>query len=1068
MQLLRGLIAGGVRNPVLANLAMVSILVGGLLSGRNMVRESLPEFSLEHIGIEVSYPGASPADVERAVCTPIEEAVAGLSGVHEISSTANENFGVVWVRLLESVDDPQTVFQAIKDRVDQITTFPPEAMRPVIRHEVVRAEVINIAVYGEVPERTLKRTAQEVKDDLLTYPAISHVSLSGVRQDEIAIEVSRDALGAYNLSLAQVMAVIQRSSLDLPAGPIHTAEEEVTLRVTGQRFLAAQYEELAVLEHGGTAVRLGDIAAVREGFEEGVSSGRFNAAPAVLVAVYKTPEQDATTIARIVRDYVEARQQWLPQRLKMSVWGDSSRAIDSRIRMLVVNGAMGILLVFLTLGVFLEMRLAFWVAVGIPFSFAGALIAMNAFGETLNLLSLFALIMVSGIIVDDAIVIAESIHSRRRGGCSLELAAIEGSNRVALPVLGASLTTIAAFVPLLYVVGVMGRFVHVLPIVVMAAVVASALEAFGILPTHLCRRNPPGVSVEPDQPGKARRAIEGLIDLVITRWYRPIYRAALRGRIVTVSVAVATLLIVGGLVLGGRTPLVLLPREDGSILRARVRYPEGTSASVSEETIQRIEAAALRLNHAPELKPRGRGDLVQQVYSIAGEFADFLPVRGNNLCEVRIELMPPGRRRIADDRIIERWRENIGPVYDATEYAIARHQIGPTDRPIEIRLLGSNLEDMTAAAKRIEEKLREFSGVTSVYHDLIPGKRELRVTLRPEARVLGLTLADVASQLRHGFFGGEALQLQRGRDLVKVRVRYPESERRSVADLESLRISTPAGDEVPFREVAQVEWSRGYTNIMHQDGKRRVRVYADLDERRANAEQILQTIEAGFLDEVTGEYNDLTWVLGGNRAHMEESLSSLFDGFTMAMIVIYAILATMLRSYVQPLVIVAAVPFGLIGAVVGHAIVGYDLTLMSLFGIVALSGVVVNDSLVLVDAINRGISEGRSVREAVFDAGELRFRAVTLTSITTVAGLLPLLSEPSGQAQMVKPMAVSLAFGIGFATVLTLFVVPALYLLLNDVRRFAHWLRRGGSYPVPELVEEAARGRLESVTHRES
>ncbi|MGB2986433.1 MAG: efflux RND transporter permease subunit, partial [Phycisphaerae bacterium] len=788
MQLLRGIIAGGVRNPVFVNLLMVCILAGGFLSVRYMVREAFPEFSVDHIAIEVVYPGASPEDVERAICTPIEDAVQGIGGVREVSSSSHENFGTVWVGLLDSVKDPQAIVNEIKDRVDQITTFPPEAERPVVREMVIRTEVINIAIYGDVPERTLKRYAQEVRDDLESRAEISQVSLSGVREDEITIEISEEALFAYNLSLPQVMAVVAKSSLDLPAGVIRTAEEEFTLRVTGQRYLAREYEDLVVLEHGGTVVRLGDIATIREGFEEAVVRGRFNGQAAVVVQVFKTPKEDATGIARIVRDYVTDRQAYLPQRLHMSVWADGSRDIDSRIAMLAENGLLGIVLVFLTLTLFLEIRLAFWVGVGIPISFGGAMITMHAYGETLNMISLFALIMVSGIIVDDAIVIAESVHARRRAGDTPQLAAIEGAHRVALPVLGASVTTIAAFVPLLYVVGVMGRFIHVLPVVVIGAIVASAIEAFGILPSHLCHRDPPGVDVKRRSPNRVRRAIERRIEHVITRWYRPVYRLAMRYRLVTVCMALGVLLVIAGLVFGGRTPFVLLPNENGNMLRARVRFPEGTPISITKRTSDRLEAAALKLNDDSELVPDTEGRLVRQVYSITGEFADFMSVRGNNLCEVRVELMPAEQRRIPDEKIIERWRESIGTIHDATQVTVGRQPIGPMDRPIEIRILGHDLDAMTEASQRVQAKLCEFEGLYDVQDDLIPGKRELRVTLRQQARALGLTLDDVARQLRYGFYGGEAVRLQRGREQVKVRIRYPESQRRSITDLESVRI----------------------------------------------------------------------------------------------------------------------------------------------------------------------------------------------------------------------------------------------------------------------------------------
>lgn len=1056
----RGLIAAGVRNRVLVNLLMVCMLAGGFLSTRRMVREAFPQFALDNVAVSAVYPGASPEDVERAVCIPIERAVQGVPGVGEISSSSHQDFGTVWVEVLDSVQDTSAVVDELKDRIDQITTFPPDMEEPIVRLSVIRAPVINVAVYGQAPERTLKRFAQEVADDLETFDAISQLSLSGVRDEEIIVEVSEEALRAYDLSLSKVMAVIAQSSLDLPAGLIRTRSEEFTLRVTGQRRTAQEYERLVVLEQGDATVRLGDIAAVREGFEETVVRGRFNGQPAAVVQVFKTQNEDASEIAGIVRHYVQARQAYLPHRLRMSVWADASRDIDSRIAMLADNGILGIALVFVTLALFLELRLAFWVAMGIPVAFGGAMIITHALGQTLNMISLFALIMTSGIIVDDAIVIAESIHTQRRAGLAPQLASIQGTHLVALPVLGASVTTIAAFVPLLYVSGAMGRLIYVLPVVVIAAIVASAVEAFGILPCHLCRHQVPGVAISAAKPNRARRVVERGLNHVITQWYRPLYARAADGRLVTLSAALALLITVAGLVLGGRAPFVLFPQEDVNILRARVRFPEGTPVSVTQAAIERLEAGARTLNNDPSLRPAADGDLVRQIYSITGEFADFMSVRGNNLCEVRVELMPAERRRIRDERIIEKWRDAVGTIHDATDVSFGRQPIGPLERPIEIRLLGQDLHALKQASERIQTRLRQFEGLYDVQDDLIPGKRELRVRLKPQARALGLTLDDVARQLRYGFFGGEALRLQRGRDQVKVRVRFPEDERRSVTDLENLPIQSVGGHEVPFFEVADVEWGRGYAYVMRQDGKRRVRVFADVDDRVANSEQLLQTLETRFLPDVVSKSDDVTYTFGGNRRQINKSMVSLFDGFIMAMIVIYAVLAAMLRSYVQPAVILVAVPFGLIGVVAGHALLGMDLTIMSLFGAVALSGVVVNDSLVLLDAVNRGIREGQSVRDAVLQAGELRFRAVALTSITTVAGLLPILAERSSQAQSVKPMAVSLCFGLMFSTVLTLLVVPALYLALNDARRLLHWIRYGGSYPVPELVEEAAAERL--------
>jgi len=1059
MRFSREIIAAGVRNPVFANLLMVCILAGGFLSTRQMIREAYPELSVNYVEIIVAWPGASTEDVERSICIPIEEAMVGIDGLTEISSAANEDFGTVYLELHSISGDMDAVLREALDRVEQVTSFPPESEKPIIRELIIRSEVISVAIYGDATERTLKEFARDTKRDLLANSAISQVSLSGVREEEIIIEISEETLRAYSLTFSDVMTAIARSSLDLPAGTIRTSEEEVTLRVSGQRLAAMEYEDLVVIERPDALVHLGDIADVREGFAEGTSNGRFNEQGAVVVAVFKTPYQDTTEIARIVRNYVEDRQATLPERVKMSVWADNSHDVTSRIDMLVSNGIAGIILVVVSLALFLELRLAVWVAVGIPISFAGALIIMNFCGETINMISLFALIMVSGIIVDDAIVIAESIHARRKAGDIPELASIDGAHRVALPVLGSSLTTIITFIPLMFVVGAMGKLIHVLPVVVIAAIASSALEAFGILPAHLHRRTPVGLKEKTKGPGKLRLRIDSAVETFITGWYRPVYRLTLRYRAVTVSLAVACLLFVFGLVAGERTGFVFYPKEDGRILRARVRYPEGTPLSVSEETLRRIEQAALALNNDPELVPARPGTLVQQVYSVAGEFADFLPVRGSNLCEVRIELMPAEDRRINEEMIIDSWRNNIGPIHDAILFTIARQDVGPIDRSIEIRLLGSSLQDMSEASQRLQTKLREFEGVTEVYNDLIPGKRELKVKLRSAARALGLALDDVATQLRQGFFGGEAVRVRRGRDEVIVRVRYPEKERQSIFSLYGKNFRTPLGEEIPFHEAVEVEWATGYARVMHQDGLRRVRTNAEVDERRANAEQIIRSLETEFLPGLVNDYNDMRYSFGGSRHEMDVSLGSLSAGFKMAMIAVYALLAGMLRSYVQPLVILSAVPFGIIGAVFGHVVLGYDLTLMSMFGVVALSGVVVNDSLVLLDRVNVSIREGQSVEEAVMGAGELRFRAVTLTSLTTVVGLTPLLLERSTQAYTVMPMAISLVFGIAFATVLTLVVVPSLYLVVNDVRRFIRFLRYGGEYPRAELVEEAYRDR---------
>lgn len=1057
MNLLRGIVAGCVRNPILVNLLMWCMIAGGVVAVSGMIRESFPQVFTDHVAVEVAYPGANPEDVERAICIPIEEAVGGIAGVIEVSSSANENIGTVWLGLHRRAKNVDAIVKEVKDRVDQITTFPPEAKKPVVSEKLIRTEVANIAVHGEAAERTLKRLAQEIKNDLIIEGIANQVTLLGAREDEIIIELSEEALQAYNLSLAGVIAFVTRSSLDLPAGVVRTAQEELTLRIVGQRYTASEYENLIILEHEGGVVRLRDIAAIRDGFEDSTVRGRFNGRPAVVVSVFKTPSQDAMSIAKGVHDYVARKSPALPERIQLSVWGDASADISGRTSLLMNNGLQGVGLLFLTLALFLGFRYAFWVAADIPLCFAGALILMYFLGQSINMISLFALIIVAGIIVDDSIVIAENIHARRAAGASPETAAIEGVLNVSKPVLAATLTTIIAFVPLMFVEGIMGRFILPIPIIVIAALAASSVDAFCILPSHLAhhasRFHGKGIGQT-----RVRLWIDHAVERFVAGWYRPAYRWAITHRYVTIALAIGVFLVAAGFVAGGRLPFVLLPREDGNILRARVRFAEGTPASATQATIERIEAAAWRLNGDEALKPTAKGDLVRQVYSVAGEFNDFHSIRGNNLGEVRIELMPAEVRKLDDNRIIARWRHHIGDLKESAELNIARQQIGPTEHPLEIRLLADDLDDLESASRRVMARLNEFAGVVNVYSDLIPGKRELRVKLLPGARSLGLTVEDIARQLRYAFYGGEAVKLRRGRDEVTVRVRLEADERQSVANLESILIETPKGHKVPFGEVAQIELGRGYAQIMHQDNKRRVRVMADIDESTANAERILQTLEAGFLRELVREYPGMALAYGGDRKAVGESLRSLFKGFIIATLAMYTMLAAMLRSYVQPLVIFLTIPFGAIGAIAGHLCLGYNLTMMSLFGLVALSGIVVDHAIIVLDAAHEKLREGCGLIEALHDAGERRFNPIFLSAITDTAGLLPLLVMQHGQAQSVMPMAIAFSFGLVFSAIVTLFLVPAFYVAVNDGRRLVRWFRSGGAYPTAESVEEAAQG----------
>lgn len=1048
----RSLIAACVHNPVLANLLMLCMLVGGLLSARSMVRETYPEFSLDRVEIAIDYPGAGPEEIERTICVQVEQAIQGVSGVRRIDAHAVDNRAQFFVELFDSVKDPAPVVQEIQDRIEQITTFPEEAKRPVVREMVYRTQVILVTVSGDIPRRTLYETAREIHDELLDFKEISLVHLSGVPDSEIRIEISESALQRYDLSLRDVAAVVAKNTMDLPAGSLRTREEEITLRTVGQRYTAQEFEDLVLIARpDGTLVRLGQVASVTDGFSESELGGRFDGTTAAVVHVMKTPEQDASLIAQRVRAYVERKQAELPEALKLSAWADASKEIDDRIDMVVRNGLLGIVLVVISLTLLLDLRVALFVALGIPVAYAGALAVMYFRGETLNMVSLFALIMVTGIVVDDAIVIAERCSTRWDRGEKPVTAVIEGTRDVFLPVFGSAITTMIAFAPLYFVQGVMGKLVAILPVVVIVALTASLVEAFGVLPAHLvhaggARRD--GRSIH----ARLRRRMDGAMDWFVNRVYRPAYHRALTARGLTVCSGLAVFLLVGGLVASGRTPLTLFPEIDGNMVRAQVRFPEGTASEVTQATVRRIEEAAAALNDDPALKPAAGGNLLLHTYSMLGEVTRLIPVSGGHQAEVTVELMPAEQRHVPGDAIIDRWREGIGPVAGATSLVFSRVQGGPADKPVDIRLLGPDLDRLEQAADELAARLADLDGVYDIEVEPRRGKRELQIALKPAARSLGLTLDDLARQVRSGFYGGEAVRVQRGRDDVTVRVRYPESERASIGDIEQMRVRTPTGDEIPFLEVADLRMVRGYSLISRQQGERRCRVMANVDEHTTNVERIVGLLDAGFLPDLAERYG-ITYSVRGQHAQMLESIDSLLNGLIMALILIYAVLAGMLRSYAQPIVIMAAVPLGFVGAVVGHWVMGYELTIFSLFGVVALAGVVVNDSLVLLDQVNKFVSQGLPVLEAVRQAGPSRFRAVILTTVTTVAGLLPLLSERSTQAQSLIPMAISLAFGLMAATLLTLVYVPALYLLLNDAKRVVRWLRRGGAFPSAESVE---------------
>ena len=1066
---MKGLVSWFASNGVVANLLMVVILVGGALSLPEIRKEVFPEFSTDLISVSVAYPGAAPEEVEEGICIRIEESVQSLAGVKRITSTATEGMGIVNVEILEGTD-ARELLDDVKARVDAISTFPEEAEQPVIQQFIVRNQVINIAVSGPADERTLKRVAEQVRDEVASLPGITQAELSSARPYEVSIEVSEDALLRHGLTFDQVARAVRRSSLDLPGGSVRTEAGEILLRTKSQAYVGEEFRQLTLLSRpDGTRVLLGDVARVVDGFAETDQVARFDGQPAILVQVFRVGRQSALEIAAAVREYVKQKQLQLPEGLTLTTWKDDSRILRSRLDLLIKNGLAGLALVVLTLTLFLRVGLAFWVSLGIPISFMGCLLALPHLDVSINLISLFAFIVVLGIVVDDAIVVGENIFSQYEQGKPKLRAVTDGANEMMIPVFFAVATTVAAFSPLLMIEGATGKIMRVIPLVVLPTLVFSLVESLLILPHHLSHLR---------RSEKLRkRGLSGLWnrfqDLIsrqlkrfVKRVYEPFLSMAVEWRYLTASLGVAILVLVVGLILGGRIKFNFFPPVEADNVMAFLTMPQGTPAEVTGRAMKRVERAASLLREELDSSSQGVGSasVFRHVLASVGEqptrvlqnrqSGNVSQFAGAHLGEVNIELAPSEERpRAQDGRLISsteianRWRELTGTIPDAVELTYSA-SIFAAGAPINVQFSGPDLDQLQEAARRFKLKLNEYAGVYDIADSFRAGKQEVKLKIHPAAESLGLTQADLARQIRQAFYGEEVQRIQRGRDEVKIMVRYPSDRRRSLGQMEGMRIRTPEGGEVPFSVVADSELSRGFAAIRRVDRNRSVSVTAEVDTQRANSNEILAELESGYLPSLLRQFPGLTYSLEGEQEQQSETIEGLLQGFGMALAAIFALLAIPLRSYFQPLLIMSAIPFGLVGAFLGHKILGMDLSILSVFGIVALAGVVVNDSLILVDYVNRQRRAGVPLRESILTAGSARFRPIFLTSVTTFAGLTPLLMETSLQAQFLIPMAVSLVFGVVFSSPVILVLVPCTYMILEDLGRAARWLL--GRPPVQE------------------
>ncbi|MBQ63074.1 MAG: cobalt-zinc-cadmium resistance protein [Gammaproteobacteria bacterium] len=1049
-----------VDNPIAANLLMMIFVAGGSISLLTMHKEEFPNIEPGVVVVRVPYLGAAPEEVEQAVCIRVEEAIEGIDGIDRMESIASESICTVTLELLPNTDI-SLALNDVKGRVDAISTFPAETEKPVVSTMQFRGKTITVTLSGETDEATLKLLATELRDELSSLEDISQVSVEYARPWEISIEVSEQVLRQYNLTMTKIANAVRRSSLDLPGGSIKTEGGEILLRSMGQAYRGYEYENIVVLTRpDGTNLTLGEIATVRDAFEEGYLRAKFDGERAVTVTVYRIGDEDVITSADVVKKYIKTKTPYLPKGIKITIWADESITLNRRISALTKNAWAGLTLVLLILTVFLRFKVAMWVAAGIPIAILGAIWMFPFAGINISSLSVLAFILVLGIVVDDAIVVGERVYSHESVDNTHREAAIAGTHEVIVPVVFGVLTTMAAFLPIVFLQGHMGEFFSITGWVVLICLVFSLLEVMLVLPAHLAHRRTEGYLFGETWLVKWWIKFQGFfangLETFAFNIYKPFLQKTLEWRWVTWSVATAVLILALALIASERVVFQFFPAVEGDRVFVTLTMPDGINVSLTEQGTKKIELAALQLRDEIDQDlgyPKGKHSIKHVLVSIGTAAArriggpPGLTSGGSHLAEVVIDLVPVQERPGWNgNRIADRWREITGHVPDAIELQFNADTFSAGD-PIGLRLRGRDVDQLREAALHLRTELGRYPGVMDLSDSFRAGKQEIKLDILPEAKPLGLTLNDLARQVRQAFYGEEAQRIQRGTDDVRVMVRYPEEERRSLGNLEDMRIRTADGTEVPFSSVAQVKYGTGFSTIRREDQQRVVRVRGDVNRSLVSPESVITDMEkalcekgSSFTDRNNPCTNSLfpsvTYSLSGEAEERDKALGSLFSTVPLAMMIMFALLAIPLKSYMQPMVIMSVIPFGAVGAIVGHFIMGWNLVFFSLLGIIALSGVVVNASLVLVDYINRQRRQGVPVFEAVTMAGVARFRPIVLTSVTTFVGLIPLMMDTNPETFMFIPMGISLAYGVLFATVITLFLVPSLYLMLEDWLQF--------------------------------
>jgi hydrophobic/amphiphilic exporter-1 (mainly G- bacteria), HAE1 family len=1040
------------------NTLLVAVLVVGLFAATQLRREEFPQFELEMILVTVPYPGASPEEVETGICQKVEEAVRSVDGVKKVTSIAGEGAGNIVIEVKTDVPSVQKVLNEIQSEIDRIPSFPDLAEEPEVQQVTLRNTAITVGILcansdAADADLRLRAITERVRDDLLQIPQISVTEIDNERKYQIDVEIPERTLREFGLTLTDVARRVRLRNLEMPGGNIRDRGETYLLRGKDKRFSGKEIADIPLItRQDGIVLTVGDLGTVKDEFVDTTAISRINGHPGLAIGVKAAPREDLLAMADAVKDYIANTE--LPRGYEFVTWSDSSVNVRDRLDLLKRNGLQGLILVFIVLALFLEFRLAFWVALGIPVSILGACIVLWQFDETLNMLSMFAFLIALGIVVDDAIVIGENIYAHRQMGKGTLKAAIDGTIEVVPSVAASVATTVIAFSPMFFVTGIMGKFFAVLPLAVIAMLVISLVESTFILPCHLAH----GSAKPFFLTAGLNRWTDSVLEIVISRFYVPLVKFCVRHTAITICSATAIVLLTLSLVSSGRVPSVFFPKLDAPEVVATIIFPDGTPSRITDAATQRIERAMLDIDRQHTVRGRPLVKLIHRtvgrIGGDGGPGASGQVTEGSHAGSIHVQLVDGKDRDLTSDEIITVWRKSVGQVPGVEALTFGSRSRGPGGKPIEFKLLApaEHMDQLEAAVDEAKAKLATYPGVFDVTDDSRPGKWELQLTENPNARSMGVPLESIARTVRAAYYGEEVMRLQRGRHEVKLMVRYPEEDRKSLAKFSDIRVDAGDGVQRPITELASVHVTRGYSEINRIDQKRSITISADVDEKEGNAKRIVQAMQGrqggadalmarirrlfGNAPEEKAEsdipamlkrHPDVRIRWEGQQEQDVESVGSLMVGLAVALLAMFVLLTVEFTSYGQPVVVMAVIPFGIVGAIWGHYFMGLPLTLFSILGLVALTGVVVNDSIVLVDFINSRVRSGKGVEEAVIEAGQRRFRPVLLTSLTTVAGLTPILLETSFQAQLVIPMATSLCFGLALSTLLVLVLVPTFY-----------------------------------------